>query len=477
MTAKFREFVCLIVVFCVSNAILSRAQTFTTLGSFDGTNGEQPFSGMIQGIYGIYGTASTGGANGEGVVFALTANKFVTIYNFCSQSACSDGELPNGGLSLDSSGNLYGTTSSGGTDIGTVFELSPANAFTSLYDFNSTIDYPYGTLLLSDGNFYGVGASGIAAPSAIYQITSTDALNLLYTFCSLPNCADGNSANGGLVQGTNGNLYGTTVNYGANGKGGTVFQITPTGTLTTLYSFCAKANCADGENPSPLILATDGNFYGATQAGGKYGQGSVFYITPTGALTTVYSFCAKTGCPDGSGPTGIMQATNGTFYGVTTSGGTYSSGTIFKIPASGKLSTVHDFCEQADCADGSDPIGVPMQGTNGLIYGTTFTGGPNNLGTVYSLSQGIHPFVTSLSNSGSAGQGIVIIGNDLKNTRSVSFNGTPASFTEVAPTDINATVPVGATSGYITLVTPNGTFQSSQPFTVISATGSGAEER
>jgi uncharacterized repeat protein (TIGR03803 family) len=132
----------------------------------------------------------------------------------------------------------------------------------------------------------------------------------LYNFCSQGGCADGELPEAGLVQATNGDFYGTNFEGGANG-GGTVFRITPDGMLTTLYSFCAKSGCADGSNPSArLVETTNGDLYGTTAYGGATcagagGCGTVFKITPSGTLTTLYSFCSQGGCMDGASPSGL----------------------------------------------------------------------------------------------------------------------------------------------------------------------------
>src|ERR1039457_3341095 len=144
---------------------------------------------------------------------------------------------------------------------------------------------------------------------------------------------------GTLVQATNGDLYGTTYAGGANNGGGTVFKITPGGTLTTLYSFCSQTNCTDGAYPSAgLVQAANGDLYGTTSggwAGGANSDGTVFKITPGGTLTTLYNFCSQTNCADGVGPeAGLVQAANGNLYG-TTYGGANSYGTVFKITPSG----------------------------------------------------------------------------------------------------------------------------------------------
>src|ERR1022692_957258 len=208
----------------------------------------------------------------------------------------------------------------------------------------------------------------------------------------------------GLVQAINGDLYGTTVNYGANGEGGTVFKITPSGLLKTLYSFCAQSGCTNGSNPyAELVQASNGYFYGTTVNYGANGEGgTVFKITPSGTLTTLYSFCAQSGCTDGAYPNGLVQATNADLYGTTSSGGASSNcfngitgcGTVFKITPSGTLTTLYSFCAQSGCTDGEDPVAALVQAANGDLYGTTIGGGTNNscsvlgCGTAFKITPG-----------------------------------------------------------------------------------------
>ena len=167
---------------------------------------------------------------------------------------------------------------------------------------------------------------------------------------TLTTLASFNGANGSnpflmsLVQGSDGSLYGTTEEGGTNNLG-TVFKITPTGTLTTLYSFCMQSGCTDGENPyAGLVQATDGNFYGTTFNGGTHGAGVFFKITPTGTLTTLYSFCTQTSCADGGSVEGaLVQGTDGNFYRTTAGGGMHDHGTVFKITSTGTLTTLYNF--------------------------------------------------------------------------------------------------------------------------------------
>ena len=281
-----------------------------------------------------------------------------------------------------------------------------------------------------------------------------------------------------LVQATNGNLYGTT---GAGGmfQGGTVFEITPTGSLTTLYSF--KLVELAGAGPNALVQATDGNFYGTTSVGGTHtacpgGCGSVFRLTIAGKYTNLYNFCSRVDCPDGASPQGtLIQATDGNLYGTTalfgSGGGGGAGGTVFKITPVG-LTTIHSFCAQSGCPDGSESSGGLTQATNGTFYGTTAAGGNSancgqGCGTVYSLSTGLGPFVTANPSFGRAGQSISILGNNLSGATSVTFNGKATTFTVVSSTYLKAKVPTGATTGKIKVTTPSRTLSSNLVFHVI----------
>ena len=220
----------------------------------------------------------------------------------------------------------------------------------------------------------------LCAATAIASPAQT--LTTLYSFCSLPNCADGEVSTAPLVQGTDGNFYGTTSAGGSRGTYGTVFKITPSGTLTSLYSFCSQPNCTDGEIPfGGLVEGTDGYFYGTTEGGGAHNilDGTVFKMTASGTLTTIYSFCFP--CAEGDQPVGgLVQGTDGNFYGTTSLGGGTDCGgtgcgTVFRISSGGTLNPLHSF----NGADGWYPAAVLIQATDGNFYGTTAQGGANNL--------------------------------------------------------------------------------------------------
>jgi uncharacterized repeat protein (TIGR03803 family) len=279
------------------------------------------------------------------------------------------------------------------------------------------------------------------------------------------------------VRGTDGNFYGTTAEGGAyicrtQGRNkigcGTVFKITAKGKLTTLYNFCSETNCADGSDAlAGLVQAADGNFYGTTAEGGANTSGTVFKITPKGKLATLYNFCSQTNCTDGATPyAGLVQATDGNFYGATRFGGANNSGAVFKITSEGKLTTLYSFCSQTSCTDGEFPQAGPVQATNGKFYGTTSGGGANASGTVFSLSVGVGPFVKTRPTSGEVGTTVIILGTNLTGATSVTFDGAPAEFKVISSSEVTAEVPNGATTGKVKVKMPGGTVASNLVFRV-----------
>src|SRR6266851_1670139 len=362
------------------------------------------------------------------------------LYSFCSQSNCADGANPfaYGGLIMDTSGNLYGTTSVGGnaTGGGTVFQLTPSDtgwSETVLYSFCSQTNCADGASPLAGlimdaaGNLYGTtSAGGTSAPGTgvVFQLTPDPTgtgwtETVLYSFCSQIYCADGYQPLGGLIMDGAGNLYGTT-RQGDNNPGtcafaggcGVVFELTPdaTGTAwteTVLHSFFCS-NCADGANPAPgLIMDGAGNLYGTTTTGGATGGGTVFQLTPsdTGwSETVLYSFCSQTRCADGLYPYGdLIMDEAGNLYGTTWRGGSGTqliSGVAFELTpdSTGTAWTetvLYNFCSQSNCADGGGPFAGLLMDASGNLYGTTNVGGNFNnkcavqgCGTVFALNLG-----------------------------------------------------------------------------------------
>ena len=456
---------CAALLLCTATAT-SSAQTFQTLASFNGTNGANPQTGsLVQGTDGnFYGTTGFGGAYNGGTVFKVTPEgTLTTLYGFCMQSNCTDGSEPTGGLALATDGNFYGTTSLGGASAslggsdgyGEIFKITSTGQLTTIYSFCDQITCSDGTTPIAglvqgtDRNFYGTtNIGGAYGYGTVFKVTSGGVSAILYSFTG---ASDGAYPYAGLMQATDGSFYGTTTGggttTGVNGSG-TVFQITLAGRLKTIYTFC-QTNCGDGRFPTgALVQATDGYFYGTTQSGGSGGYGTVFRITAAGALATLYSFA---GAADGAYPiAGLVQGTDGNLYGTTSANGAYGGGTIFQITPEGVPTTLYSFCSQTSgtfCTDGYQPYAGLVQGTDGSFYGTTPTGGPSdagNSGIVFRLSVGLGPFVETLPTSGNVGTTVQILGTNLTGATSVSFNGTPASFTVVSPSLISTTVPAGA---------------------------------
>jgi uncharacterized repeat protein (TIGR03803 family) len=409
---SFSKMVCVVFVFCAATAIPSSAQTLTTIYNFcsqtNCADGSNPAVGLIQATDGnFYGTTMFGASGncdpaGCGTVFKITASgTLTTLHSFDG----SDGYEAHGQLLQATDGNFYGTTSRGGANgEGTVFKITPSGTLTTLYSFcsqNNCADGAgpsAGLVQGRDGNFYGTttGGRGASAFGGVFKITPQGALTTLYDFCSQGGCPDGSYPYGGLVQDSDGNFYGTTLAGGNSGDCsepygpgcGTVFRITPSGVLRTVHSF----NGGDEYPMAGLVQATDGNFYGTTFGGGMTGSpGTVFKIPPGvgGLLTTLYSFCSEADCADGRGPHGtLVQANDGNLYGTTSAGGAYPNcsegarcGTVFAITLSGTLTTLHSF----DSTDGADPVAALVQATDGSFYGTTWEGGAYNAGTVFRL--------------------------------------------------------------------------------------------
>ncbi len=316
-------------VFCVATTMVASAQTFTSLFNFNSNNGGSPaHMSLVQGLNGnLYGTTSDGGAY-----------------------ACSNGPR-----------------------CGTVFEITTGGTLLESFSFNgSDGEFPVaGLVQTNDGSLYGTTSDGTGSShSTVFKLTSSGALTTLHGFCSSTNCADGDVPESSLVLGTDGKFYGTTNNGGTAGQG-TVFKITPTGTLTTLHSFSGK----DGSIPSfgGLVQATDGNFYGTTILGGANGDGVIFRINSAGMGTILHSFNGS----DGNTPNGLLQATDGNFYGTTFFGGG-GAGSVFKMTPTGTLTTLYSFCVQGlSCPDGQYPSDRLVQATDGNLYGVTPSGGAN----------------------------------------------------------------------------------------------------
>jgi len=440
---------------------------FILLATFAGPNGAYPVGGMTQGPDGnIYGTTEEGGAGeqyGYGTVFKVSPSGVQTVIH---EFDLSDGDWPSSALVLGTDADFYGTTLYGGANsqYGTAFKITPSGTFTMLHDFNGKDGYfPYGGVIQgTDGNFYGTTSSGGAYENGnVYKMTPAGVVTVLYSFsCSLSDCPDGEEPVGGLVQANDGNFYGTTEKGGGANFDGTVFRITPGGTLTTIHSFEGR----DGDDPAAaLVQGNDGDLYGTTEGGGSndISYGTVFKITLDGQLTSLYSF---TNGKDGAylvAP--LIQGSDGNFYGTANEGGAYGQGTVFEITPEGAVTVLHSF----DREDGREPYAPVFQATNGALYGTAYIGGARAGGTAFSISTGLGPFVRAVPTVGVVGAPASILGTNLTGATGVTFNGVPASFTIASKTLIKATVPAGATTGSVEVARPNRSLSSNVAFQVL----------
>jgi uncharacterized repeat protein (TIGR03803 family) len=453
-------------VVLVLAATVAQAQV-TVLYNFGSKSGDplQPAnSGIVaQGRDGsLYSTSVGGGTGTGGTVFKITpGGTLKVLYNFDSVH----GATGYGGLTLGSDGKFYGTATTAGTGAsGTIFKITSAGILTVIHNFSG----PDGgapeapPIQGSDGKYYGTTSGGVGAPhGTVYQITAAGKFKSIYTF----DVTHGAFPAAPLIQGTDGDFYGTTVNGGSGSSLGEVFKITSNGILTVLFPF----DGTHGVSPTgPLMQASDGNFYGTTYGGGANNFGTVFKMTPAGAVSVLHSFNFS---PDGGRPTsGLVQGSDGTFYGTTSQGGTLGFGTVFSLTGN-TYKVLYTF----DQTTGAYPLVTLMQHTSGLLYADTQRGGtgPGSCGggvcsgVFYSLNKNAGPFVSLVSRAAKVGKKIGILGQGLKGSTAVSFGGTPAIFKVVSATYMTATVPVGANDGPVTVTTPGGTLASNRDFIVL----------
>ena len=383
----------------------AHAQTYSQLYSFQcvtTNDGDSPYADLIADSTGnLYGTTKFGGDFGYGTVFEISPNGTETVlYSFAGPP--NDGSWPRAGVVRDQAGDLYGTTSEGGEhDQGTVFEVSAQGTETVLHNFfENKRDgaYPLGRLLLDGaGNLYGTtSAGGTAFEGTVFRLSPTGTENVLSSFTGFP--TDGQYPAPGVIPDNKGNLYGTTTGGGVAGDG-TVFELTKDHTETVLYSFSGPP---DGEIPfAGLVRDAAGNVYGTTPYGGRAtpcpsqivydGCGTVFKLAPSGQETLLYTF---TGGTDGGVPySDLIMDPKGNLYGTTSQGGSpigcggapefVGCGVVFEITTAGKERVLYTF---NGGTDGAAPYGGLLY-SKGALYGTTTAGGTEfNCGTVFKVT-------------------------------------------------------------------------------------------
>jgi uncharacterized repeat protein (TIGR03803 family) len=359
-------------------------------------DGAGPNGGVILDPSGnLYGTTEDDGANYQGIVFKLDPSGNETVlYNFCSVANCADGGTPLAALIRDAPGNLYGTTVNGGANLaGTVFKLDISNNETVLHSFASTsgdgATPDAGLFQDATGNLYGTTESnGEDGGGNLFMVDPSDNYSVLYNFCcSTNNYADGDSPRAAPIRDAAGNLYGTTLAGGASG-GGTVFKLDPAGNYTVLYNFCSLPGCADGNSPNAaLIRDAAGDLYGVAGGGGANSLGTVFKLDPAGNFSVLHTFGSLPNNADGAYPLyALLRDAAGSLYGTAGGGGANGAGTVFKIDPAGNFSVLYNFCSLANCADGTYPDAALIQDAVGNLFGTAGGGGTHNGGTVFKIA-------------------------------------------------------------------------------------------
>ena len=381
------------------------------------TDGEGPDAGLLRDNSGnLYGTTTGGGSHGDGVVFKLTFDpatkkwKENVLYNFCSTGnsnhPCTDGANPQAAVIMDEAGHLYGTTFGGGAGgSGTVFELvfEPATKAWKEYVIHSFCDQtcpdgyiPSGGLMRDKaGNLYGTTGGGTHASGTVFELTLDSATKtwkekVLYSFCEQTGCPDGSGPTGGVIMDKSGNLYGETGTGGTCGSFlgcGVVFELTFDAATKkwmdhTLYS----PDGTNGSGPVGGLIMESGSLYGVTGSGGSHASGTVFEVTLDTATKkwepkVIYNFCAASGCPNGGSPlAGVIMDKSGNLYGTTFSGGAHTYGTVLELTLDAatkrwREKVLYSFCSRTNCDDGYRPYAGVIMDGSGNLYGTTYEGG------------------------------------------------------------------------------------------------------
>jgi uncharacterized repeat protein (TIGR03803 family) len=393
----------------------------------------------------LYGTTSNGGSHGYGTIFEVTP---LGTYTDLLEFDYTNGAGPSAGLTLASDGNFYGTTFGGGTsDDGTVFRFTPPSTLTVLHIFSGGTDGQGPEVpptQAKDGNLYGMTDSGTT-----YRVTLPGG-----KFTVLPNQAPGYTL-GPLDLASDGNLYGTTFNGGSSGNG-TVFRMTTAGAIKTIYNFTAIGS--DGAGPSgPLTQGKDGNLYGTTVDGGGVNDwGTTFKLTLSGIETVLHVFDSSI---DGANPyAGLLASSYGNFYGLTGYGGTDGDGTLFEMTAGGSCTKFVDFTGTAGTAPGQFPLTTLMQHTNGSLFGLTLYGGSSGQGNFYSFTP-LNPLFTVVVEGPvwvKPGVPVEILGDNLTHAIQVTFAGEQTQFQIGSDTYLTAMVPSDAVDGLIAVILDSG---------------------
>jgi uncharacterized repeat protein (TIGR03803 family) len=452
-------------------AIPAQAQTPTVLHTFAevSTDACEPEDNIVQGRDGnMYGVGvNCGTTGGNGAVYKISpAGVESVVVNFPSNwSSCFSG------LTQGSDGNFYGTCFTTPTGNGSIFQVTPAGVFTDKYDFTGAYGDTqpiYAPIQASDGNYYGVTGFNPFSCGNIYKLTAAGVYTNLHTF-SGSDCGPASS----LIQASDGNLYGTLYNCSINGSGpGCVYKITAAGVFTEIYGFAM----ATGDHPcTGVIQAKDGKLYGATNDGAANGFGNIYELTTAGVYTDLRDFNQATdaSCVQNVGRNNVnlLQVTDGSFYGVNGAYGPTNNGSIYNLTSTNVFTA---FLFPDPPVDGNLPDSTLIQNTNGLVYGTTPSGGtisclPCSLGTFFSVATGDAAFVNlePTQKTGFVGARVGMFGQGFSSSSVVKFGGVAStSVTLSGTTYLTAVVPAGAHTGTVTVTTGSTTLTTPQTFKV-----------
>ena len=451
-TAALALTVLALVALFAAAATPATAQTVTTLYSFVSNSNTQaimPQAAMAQGRDGVfYGISQSGNGCCQGWFYKMTSTGALTSLTAMDQS---EGTNCNG-LILGTDGNFYGTCYSDTTNNGTLIKVTPAGVITVMHTFTgSTTDgcFPLAPPIQgTDGNFYGTtGFCGANGYGTVYKLTLAGAYSLLYSFQGPPTDT---AEPLGLIQGTDGNFWG--MGNGWIVSDGGVFKISSAGKESLVYAF--KGGPGDGQNPyTSLIQGIDGNFYGTTEYGGTSEMGTIYKLSSAGVETILYNFPNQT---DGAYPRlPLTQGPDGLLYGMATdcaSGGCSQAG-LFDITTKGAYKNLYLY--PIGGSNTVQPFAPLLLSTNGTLYSTTAQGGTAGNGSFYSVSTKYSPFISLVNvRSGKEGAQVGILGQGFTSKSVVKFGGTAATKkTLTGSTFLQATVPAGALTGAVTVTT------------------------
>jgi uncharacterized repeat protein (TIGR03803 family) len=364
-------------------------QKYRPVYSFDQVHGSVPEAELFKSKWShrnLWGTTRFGGVGNTGTLFRFNPEerKLDVVHTFVQDG--SDGFWPGHDLKDTLDGNLVGVTSFGGTHYsGTVYIVSPKGEYRVAHSFEGAPNDgslpDFAPLAEPSGSFIGTTANGGENnQGAVYRMAADGTVTLLHSFSG----PDGATPQFGMVKAPDNMYYGTT-NWGGDNQAGTIFRISPDGAFESRVSFSYTTT---GQVPQRLELGRDGNLYGTNTWGGAGGGGTAFRMTRDGELTIIHNFAPNS--PEGDLPTGLMQASDGNFYGTTTRTSSDQHGTLFRMTVDGDVTVLHNFGDATKKTpkEGRQPWAPPVELDIGVLFGSTTAGGilgQTGFGTIYRM--------------------------------------------------------------------------------------------